>query len=226
MLSNERIGRFTSSEIYRLVNPKTVKTYVEEKRMERKFGTKLELDATSKEMTWGKECEAYVMEHTLFGYNYTSIDTIIHPDYDYWCGTPDCDRDDAVGEIKCPYTRKSFYELVNPLYEGFLGVDAINKVREMHKSGEKYYWQIVSNAILTGKDKAELIVFMPYASELDYIRQDSLESFIVHGADSMLPHLPDRGFFKNLNFIRFEIPQSDKDLLTDCVQKAGLLLNA
>jgi hypothetical protein len=120
---------------------------------------------------------------------------------------------------------------VQPLFEGLTGVAAMDKVREDHKDGDKFYWQIVSNAILQGNDLGELIVYMPYFSELEEIRimarhheQAGKYKWVSWASDDELPYLIDDGYYKNLNLIRFEIPVADKKFLTDCVKKAGEML--
>jgi hypothetical protein len=135
--------------------------------------------------------------------------------------------------IKAPITLKSFCQLVDPLYDGLEGMAAMNVIRDNHKDGDKYYWQIVSGAILEGAQFGELIVYVPYKSELEDIKlmAQSVEAeklskhyWIAMAAEDELPFLPDGGYYKNINIIRFEIPQADKDALTKSVLKAGEML--
>ena len=74
---------------------------------------------------------------------------------------------------------------------------------------------------------------MPYLSELPTVRmmannvpldQQSKHYWIAFGNDDELPHLLDGGYYKNLNTIRFEVPEEDKRYLTQKVQDAGKLL--
>ena len=77
------------------------------------------------------------------------------------------------------------------------------------------------------------MLFRSYKSELFTIR-DHVQNFDldeqwrykwIYDADNdQLPHILDGGYYKNLNVIRFEVPQSDKDLLTENVLKASKLL--
>ena len=95
--------------------------------------------------------------------------------------------------------------------------DGIAAIRDCHKDGERYYWQIVSNAIITGCDHGELIVYAPYKSELNLIRELAEMhdiGWIKFANDDELPWIHDGGYYKNINHMRFEIPQSDKDKLT------------
>ena len=101
------------------------------------------------------------------------------------------------------------------------------------KIGEQYYWQLVSNAILTGCKYAELIVYVPYLSELQDIRDLAMNwtgdnehhyKWIAFAMDDEMPYLIEGGHYKNLNRLRFEVPDADKAHLTERVLKAGVLL--
>lgn len=249
MINNiPRIGNFTSSEIVALT--KTGKglngfgvpaiTYVSETNMERRLGRSLTDESSARPMTWGKLLEERTFDLLGLEYSLCSTDTIIHKTIPYWCGSPDGVKEDTVIDIKCPMTLKSFCQLVDPLYnvvqdmtQDEQGIWCINQVRENHKDGEKFYWQLVSNAILTNSIFAELIVYVPYLSELPEVKQmaqmvdtQSLSKhyWIAMAAEDELPYLKDGGYYKNLNTIRFKVPQSDRDLLTAKVLLAGEML--
>jgi hypothetical protein len=109
----------------------------------------------------------------------------------------------------------------------------MNVIRENHQMGEKYYWQLVSNAIITGSKFAELIVYVPYLSELEKIRKFATEAdidntyryyWVSNAIDEELPYVADNGFYKNVNVIRFEVPEEDKKLLTARVISCSGLL--
>jgi hypothetical protein len=241
-------------DAYKRVNPKGRKktieswpgqaalTYIEECNMERRLGRSLTDESNARPLTWGKLLEPQVFDLLGLEYSLTSKDSITHPDIPYWAGSPDGHTDTAVVDMKCPLTLKSFCKLVHPLYERELhmtevngtwvydGNKAINWVRENHKDGEKYYWQLVSNACLLNKQFAELIVYMPYKSELAAIKflaqsvsGDEISKFywIAMAGPDDLPFLIEDGYYQNVNIIRFEVPQADKDLLTQRVQQAG-----
>lgn len=254
----ERFGNFTSSEIvallstgtrpmtdeelaaYKKEHPKSQKkniddgfgkaalTYIEEKNMERDFLDSLDSVVKSKPTSWGNLLESRPFDMLGLEYILCSQETLVHPTIPYWVGSPDGTAKDTVIDIKCPMTRKSFHRLVTPIYEGLTGMDAMNKIRKTHEDGETYYWQLVSNAILTGSKYAELVVYMPYLSELPEIRlmADGMPDvyWVWSSTDLELPHLKDGGKFKNLNIIRFEVNPEDKWHLTACVLKAGRLL--
>lgn len=249
MINNQiRIGSFTSSEIADLTTKgkdKTqlgapAKTYIKAKNYERRLGRSLNTNVSAKPMQWGNLVEPHVFAALPIDYSLNSQETIAHTQYgDFWVGSPDGFRYTKVGmggldhskidtviDIKCPFTHLSFCDLVEPLYNGLTGMDAINAIRDGHKEGDTYYWQLVSNAILSGADHCELIVYMPYLSEIDAIRlaaEGNPEcSWMQWAAD--LPYLNDEGYYKNINVIRFTPPAEDRTFLEDCVVRASKML--
>ncbi len=237
LFNEERIGNFTSSEIYRLVGKgvkkdslsKPALTYIEEKRMERRLGRPLGTESNARQLRWGQAMEPYANMLNGKDVIYSSSDTHVHPFYSFWSGSRDYQRgENTVGDYKCPYTLKSFVQLIQPLYDGLDGIDAMNWIRTNHMDGEKYYWQLVSNGCIGDFTHAELCVFMPYKDQLDDIKED-IEGipeydFMRWAIEGELPYLIEGGEFQNINTIRFEIPQEDKDLLESKVKQAGELL--
>lgn len=250
-----RVGNFTSSEIVALTTTSKdgksfgvpALTYIEECNMERRLGRSLTDESFAKPLVWGKLLEKRAFKLLGLEYQLTSDVTIIHPDFDYWSGSPDGFKHGkvkTVNDIKCPMTLKSFCQLVDPLYHGLLGIEAMNAIRKgftdekglvhaKHKDGEKFYWQLVSNSCLSESSLAELIVYVPYKSELEEIKwmaqnvepeHLSKHYWIAMGNDDELPHLIDGGFYQNINKITFEVPEEDKILLTENVIKAGKML--
>jgi hypothetical protein len=237
-MNENRNGNFTSSEIVALMSNGRAKdsfgapffTYVAEKNMERRLLRSLKTEVTARPLSWGKLNEKRVFEILGFNYRLCSTETISHPEIEYWKGSPDAEKfegekSDAVIDIKCPQTLKSFCTMVDSFASG-----GILQLRNDHKDGDKYYWQLVSNAILLGVDWAELIVYCPYEDELDAIRelagqQDGPEIhqyyWIAMGLDGDFPSLKRGGAYKNLNVMRFVIPKADKELLTQRVLAAG-----
>lgn len=230
----KRIGRFTSSGIGALMTygkdkvslGKPALTYIAEKNMERRLGRSISVDTTSRPTSWGKVCELRVFELLGIEYRLAHKTTIEHPDYpEFWGGSPDLIKEDTVCEIKCPASLKSFCQ--------FMDCKDIQEIREQHPDGEDYYWQTISNAILTGKDKAEFIVYAPYEHELQDIKDwvnnyDGNQqpfAWINYASNNELPYLIKGGYYKNLNIFSFDVPQSDKELLTSRVLEASKLLN-
>lgn len=241
ILSNQsRVGNFSSSEIYNLTKKdKSGKgfgvpamTYISEKNMARRLGRSITTETNARPTTWGKCLEPFAFQKLGFDYELVSDVTIQHPDIPYWCGSPDVvvissatDYTGRVGDIKCPMTLKSFCQLVDCMDQP----DPIQAIRAEHSSGEQYYWQLVSNAILTGSDYAELIIFVPYRSDLSEIRltamDDKAYKWIEYADDYELPWLIDGGHYQDLNVITFKVPESDKAYLTELVIEAGKLLD-
>lgn len=252
MLSTLRHGNFNSSEIVALtkMNRKgdnfgeAAITFINQCNMERKLGRSLDGELDSKPTNYGKFTEPLLFSMLQEDYDYNSSETLVHPDFDMWVGTPDAFKKctpKTVVDAKCPYTVESFCKLVGPLYEGLEGMDAMNALmngytakngleQPPHKEGKKYYWQLVSNACISGATHAELIVYCPYESEIEVIQKVAVESgnpsvyFIASGSKESLPYIKDDGFYQNINIISFEIPQEDKNLLTQTVDKASKYL--
>ena len=69
---------------------------------------------------------------------------------------------------------------------------------------------------------------MPFESEIHEIKllADGVPSayWIAMAGDNEIPFIKDGGYYKNLNIIRFEVPQSDIDFLTERVLTAGKML--
>lgn len=232
----KRIGFFTSSRIGDLMTKARdgksfgapALTLISEKNMEIKLGRSLNSEISSKYTSWGKLVENRVFD--ILGTEYTPMfsETLIHPSIAHWSGSPDGLKNDdgkTVFDVKCPNTLKSFCELVD--------CKTIEEVRDNHKEGDTYFWQIVSNAILTGSNYGELLVYCPYQSELEAIRElahnwdgdnQNQFAFINWASDDELPYLIEGNHYKNLNIIRWEIDEADKIALTERVIAAGNLL--
>lgn len=232
-----RIGNFTSSEIAALMSNGKTKgsfgqpalTYIKEKNMERRLSRCLTNEVDARPTSWGNLCETRAFELLDISYRLSSKETYQHPEIPYWTGSPDGDHFfedhscDAVFDIKCPHTLKSFCTLVDSWQSG--GMDVI---RSEHRDGEKYYWQLVSNACIRNREYAELIVYAPYQSELEEIRKladgNPKYYWIWSSLDEELPYLIEGAHYKNLNVMRFKVPEEHKELLTVRVQAAGELL--
>lgn len=231
--NQNRIGCFTSSKIFNLMKEgpkpgsfgKPFHTYIQEKKFEQKLKRSISTDVSTRPMLWGKFLESRV--HNMLGMAYRHVfdETLQHPKYNFWSGSPDFinDTDDVVCDSKCPQP-KAFCELVENCSKG------IEAFKDNH---EDYYWQLVSNALITGKNFIELIVYMPYESELEEIRAEvenaDLEEpwkyrFITESLKCELAYLPDDSEYKNLNIFRFPLDKLDANLLTQRVLEASLIL--
>lgn len=234
-----RTGNFTSSQIGKLMTygkdgksfGKPALTYIEERNMERRLGRSLQTEISSRPTSWGHTLEGVVFDILDTTYKLSSDETIKHPTIPFFCGSPDGikygenGKIDAVFDFKSPFTLKSFCTLVD--------AKDIETLRETHSEGETYYWQIIANAILTGAKFGEIIVFVPYLDELEIVKevtgnmfesQQNKTAWINFANDDDLPYLIRGGYYKNLNIIRFPIPEADIKALISRVLEAGKLL--
>lgn len=240
-----RHGNFSSSEIWKLMTNdrsadkkpgKPAQTYIQEKVYESRLGRPLDKEKDTEATIWGKFMEGYVHDEKIpLSYKLCSRERLFHPTIERWTGMPDLIKGDTVVDIKCPQL-KSFCELADIATIMQYGKEwIIEQGKDLKEEYPEYYWQLVSNAILTGCDKAELIVFCPFQSELDAIRQrafaaDPLEwgnklYFIQYGEDGELPYLKNNGYYNNLNIINFAVSEEDKAALTARVEWAVNELN-
>lgn len=231
--NKNRIGNFNSSENYKLISEDRkgtgfgapALTYIQEKKWERKMKRSISTEVETRPTLWGKFLEPRV--HSLIGVEYEHVNdvTLAHSQYPFLVGTPDFKIDTlkVVSDSKCPQP-KSFCELVDNCS---LGIDRFKKKHA------DYYWQLVSNACILGMDFIELIVYMPYESELEEIRAeaenfDSLDQykyrFIAESSKHQLAYLPNDSEYKNLNIFRFPLVIEDALLLEEKIKLANDLL--
>lgn len=225
-IKTDRAGTFSSSSAWKLTtNDKTGKgfgkpalTYIEEVQMEIELGRALTgADTGGKETTWGNLVEKRVFDLLPMDYLLESRTRFVHPTIKQWTGAPDLLTDIIVGDVKSPYTLKSFCNLVRVME---IGKGALED------EYPEYFWQLVSNSILTGRNTAELIVYVPYKSELSAIRELAIEQDIWIDKDENLPYLIEGKKYKNINKLQFQVTKADQDLLTIKVQEAVKLLKA
>lgn len=216
-----RIGNFTSSQIYRLMGSLAVsKTYKEEKHIEHLTQASIKTDVSSRSKSWGTVMELYVNEHLLpIGFEVWNKGTIKHPTLPF-AGTPDIMSENTIGDIKC-FEPKKFGQIALVMRH--------NNLDLFKKEFPAEYWQLVGNAILADKPKGLLLCFLPKQERLEEIRNwvASLEieqpyryRFIYESEDYELPHQGDNSFFNEVESFEFDIPIEDKDLLFDKVIEA------
>ncbi len=226
-----RAGNFTSSSIYRLMgSAKVMDTYLEEKRFERKLKRQLSKEVSTRPISWGHYCEERVM-NLLLDTSYKNVHEtrFTHPTINNWTGSPDFLRPELkiTGDVKS-FELKMFCKVLDN-YENGLNV--------FKKEHDDIYWQLVSNTILTDSVSAELILYVPYFSELnDTVSgivgiKTSIEEitdkkfqWIKYAEDDEMVYLMEDGDYKNLNILKFEIPAEDRALLTSRVELANKLL--
>ena len=236
----KRIGRFTSSQMSRLcASLKSGKpssaffTYVDEVYCESQMGRSINHDVNTIPMRWGRLME--VVLFNLLGLDYTMAHkmTVVNKDLPMHSGTPDLVSEQAkkTGEIKCYYPKKfSAMSL------------CINKkdVQLFKENFKEEYWQCVSNSVLLGYDKAEIICFMPYKKELqeiiemvedtNFLESNNLDPqdfyFLTNNVIDSLPYLPDDSKMSNINQFEFVIPQEDKDFMIERIEMATELIKS
>lgn len=210
----ERFGNFSSSEIWKLTTlakngvdfGKPALTYIQEKKFERLLGRSLNQESRSKYTEWGNICEKFVFDLLPLDYQLISKVRYAHQTVPYWNGMPDCIAVDKVCDIKCPFTLLSFVNQIES-----------HKVGTFKKDYPEYYWQLVSNAILTDKKIIESIVFVPYFEQIQEIKKIGFEYY----NDDQLPYLVNDINYKNINIFTYDLDINDVDLLTNLVKKAN-----
>ena|SRR3990167_8951870 len=230
-----RAGNFTSSSIYRLCGTDGVlKTYIEEKKMEAKLCRQLEKDKWSASSMWGTWLQHRVTNVLLdTGCKPTKNERRVHTTIPNWTGAEDYLREDAIGEVKC-YELKKFCKAHD---SATAGMDTLKKVCP------DIAWQLVSNAILNDKPKAELCLYVPYQKELSAIRdKDEWEKILSpeylenkefkywidrlqFTSDDELPYLIEGKYYLNLSKFEFEIMKIERDYLTSRIIIANKLLS-
>lgn len=227
-----RFGNFSSSDIYKLLESKTVRsTYIKEKNIERKMGLHLGVEVYSHPMSWGNTIEAFIFQNdAYFDTSYKSCGdvTLPHPTIGCWVGSPDYTSESKKIIAECKgYQRKQF-----ALYADAIATESCEVLK---KDFPQEYWQLVSNAIILGYDHIQPVLFMPYFSELFKLKEfidnewDTDEPFkykwisdtIGGGNYNQLSYLPDGGYYKNFNTCVLEVPKEDKEELIEAVLKAG-----
>lgn len=246
-LDQTRHLRFTSSKVHNLTSTnrggtgpgQPFFTLCEEVYFRHLLDRDLEVEAYSRPMAWGEYVERYVFELLGWEYSLESKVQFTHPEKDlaqWWSGRPDVLRHQpvkAVGDVKCPQP-KNYAFMVDLFLKPWTTGEKLEFMKK-DKDLKKYYWQLVSNAILTDCEFAQLIVFLPTEMQLEEIRhqansidEESLPAgrtiwdykFIADNPKHKLPHIANSSLLKPLYSFEFEVPEEDKILLTERVQLA------
>lgn len=260
MLENkDRIGNFTSSEIYNLcagddvLKPnKPFYTYIEEKIIEKKIHRSISTGASSRSMVWGKLLENYVFQNlgvekpnilrdirvAQNGDEYEMLhkQTFVNPNpkYPFWAGSVDfLVKGKKVSELKC-YQLKNHVSYFLALFEA----KETGDLSGVKKGFAQEYWQMVSNARIHKTPKMEAILFAPYESEMEAIRElvndpEYLSkagltyndcSFVEYSENVNLAVLPNDSEIPNLALFEFDVPEKDIIFLETRIGMAGKLL--
>lgn len=226
---------------HKLENPKSQKrniedgfgagalTYIKQRRAERSLVRSIDTNFYNQSMAWGKCMEAYLYwEKGLLGFEYslTSQETLLHPEYNFFSGSPDLITEHFGSEIKCYYP-ENFYNYSSCLL--------MKDVDLLKKEFKEEFWQIVANSCILEKEYGEAIAFMPTESQLIEVRRlieetDFIEKyvkddqwkyrFIYEKPIEELPYIPNSSQYPSLVKFKFKIPQEDKDLLIKRILEA------
>lgn len=237
MDNTNRSGFATSSQMSRIAaslkNGKPSQAffgYVEEIIDERFMGRVASTNVKTRPMKWGNLMEIVLFNLLGMDYEMAHKKTIKHHKYSkIWSGTPDLIAAKKIGEIKC-FEPKAFSSLSRCLLK--------KDVQLFKDKFPKEYWQCVSNAILCKVQRAEIIAYMPYKSELikiidlitstDFLEDNGLEPndyyFMTTADIESLPYLPDDSPISNINSFEFEVPMEDQIFLTKRIIEAEKLV--
>lgn len=205
-------------------------TYIDEVAHSRLMGRPVTTEVKVRAMKWGSLMEVVLFNLLGLDYEMTHKKTIESKKYPLdWSGTPDLITPKKIGEIKA-YEPKKFSSLSVCLNKKDIGLFKQNFKQE--------YWQCVSNAVLCGVKRAEIIVYMPYLSELKEIIQQIEESnflernnldptdyyFMTRDNLESLAYLPDNSVMSNINSFEFEVPKEDiRDMVIKIVESKKLI---
>ncbi len=231
---SQRYGNFTSSQIGHLCTSdkkggfgKPALNYIQDKVFETRLGQRIDTETSAKSTTWGTLAEAWAHSKLDMWWELVSDKTISHESIEFWSGSPDLtrikDNIKTVGDIKCPFTKKSYATLADICISKDL-----DKFKDEYPL---YFWQLISNSVLVKATHAELIITMPYLEELSEIRdlansandEDKYQYFWVSAAkDNQLPFLIKGNYYLNSYSLNFQVPGNDVDFLTERIKLANL----
>lgn len=157
-----RCGKFTSSEIHKLIPngikkgeliSKAGKTYIRQKAAE--FITREPIQKpTTYAMEWGlsHESEAITVFESLYGEveKFGGNNPKFFQINENWGGSPDAMLGDAVIEVKCPFNTSEHFEHL-----------LMNTAEDLKSYAPEYYWQMVSNMIILKKNFGIFISYDP-----------------------------------------------------------------
>lgn len=215
-----RVACVSSSQVYRIMGtPAIYKTYQKEVKFEQRMKRKLSLGKSTNATNWGLFLEQIVHQSLSLDYITQAQVTLPHPTIKGWVGSPDTFTDEVVADIKC-------FEPLN--FCNYIEVLEQNSTEVFKKEYPKEYWQLISNALILGKSKIQVILYLPYEKDLEDIRNlaasyDEYDAwkyrFIYELPPSQLACQPNDSGYKDLNIFTFDLPKEDAELLTSKVIK-------
>jgi hypothetical protein len=121
-------------------------------------------------------------------------------------------------DLKCPVD-------INRFVTAFECEGDIEKFRNDYPEGDKYFWQLVSNSIITGMNNCRLTFFVPKFSELTEIQEFSEGAgteyaWVFYASQYDLPHIPDESVLPNQIDILFTPTNEQKKELKNAVEQA------
>lgn len=158
----KRCGKFTSSEIHKLIPngrakgeafSQTGKTYIKQKAAEALTLEPIQ-KPTTYAMEWGAshENEALVEFEKQYGEieKFGGGNPVFFEKDKYFGGSPDGVMGDCVIEVKCPFNSAEHLEHL-----------LFKTEEDLKDYAPEYYWQLVANMIILGKEKAAFISYDP-----------------------------------------------------------------
>jgi hypothetical protein len=231
-----RHGTFSSSSAWKLMtNDRSGKPfgapglrYIKQVNYERRLGRAINPERDSRPTTWGTFVERRAFDLLPIDYSLVSKKRLFHPSLPEWSGAPDLVKEKTVADCKCPYTLDSFCGKI----------EALQDIQVYKDEYPEDYWQHISNACLLQANgfpvtHFEAIIYTPYKSELDIIRDMATNyngddqyrfKWISFSNDEELPYLIEGLSYQNLNVLRFEVPTADKLALHNRIELAKELI--
>lgn len=217
-MKNERLGLFTSSNIADLTTNGKAKdsygkpfyTLCEEKAMEVILKRPIDNPTKQIQTDWGILLENIAFQSLPLDFEY-NVKRYTHLNLP-WSGVPDYLGADLVGDIKCPFTLKSAF-----------GIAMLQTAEQIKNHAPQYYWQLVSNALLAQRPKAELTIFVPKITRSSEILETAIatDNLVRFKSIAELPFLPVDSDFPELTRVNFEIPEADLRFLEQRILAAA-----
>ena len=157
----KRCGKITSSEVYKIMSSgrketfsQTAKSYIKMKAAEVLTNEPKDIPTTYA-MEWGNSHEFEAMQFLQEKIkkeilHFGNANPVFYEKSKYWGGSPDGLMGEYVIEIKCPFNSSEHLEHL-----------MFKTQEDLKDYAPEYYWQIVSNMLLTDKEKAFFISYDP-----------------------------------------------------------------
>lgn len=158
-----RIGRFTASEIFKLMTEPRNKvdkeagklsegamTYVHQKVAEVMTGQP-KSESYAYPLVYGKELEPQAIEYFIKKTGFSYEPAMFVPFGDHAGGSPDGYINEADGlEIKCPFQSENMIDYL-----------LLTDQFDLKRNHPNYYWQVMSNLLFTGKEQWHFVCYDP-----------------------------------------------------------------